>query len=145
MSGKTNIERVRTWCDRSLSGELPTCLMVRKAIERWRSDLVFQNFHGWWKVQDGKVDFGYNGFADNENGTWMIRNGKVDFNYGGLFMTEDGVWHYIENGKVLSNCEGIIANNHGAWYVKNGTVQFGFTGTYHGYAIQNGKVAGKAA
>ena len=39
MSGKTNIERVRTWCDRSLSGELPTCLMVRKAIERWSSDL----------------------------------------------------------------------------------------------------------
>ena len=39
MSKTTNIERVRTWCDRSLSGELPTCLMVRKAIERWRSDL----------------------------------------------------------------------------------------------------------
>ena len=39
MSKTTNIERVQTWCDRSLSGELPTCLMVRKAIERWRSDL----------------------------------------------------------------------------------------------------------
>ena len=39
MSKTTNIERVRSWCGRSLSGEIPTCLMVRKAIERWLSDL----------------------------------------------------------------------------------------------------------
>ena len=39
MSGKTNIERVREWCARSLAGEVPCCLMVRKAIERWQADL----------------------------------------------------------------------------------------------------------
>lgn len=39
MKGKTNIERVHDWCERSLSGELPCCLMVRKAIERWQVDL----------------------------------------------------------------------------------------------------------
>ena len=39
MKGKTNIERVHDWCERSLSGELPCCLMVRKAIERWQADL----------------------------------------------------------------------------------------------------------
>ena len=39
MSGKTNIERVREWCARSLDGEVPCCLMVRKAIERWQADL----------------------------------------------------------------------------------------------------------
>ena len=39
MSKTTNIERVRSWCDRNLSGEIPCCLMVRKAIERWQADL----------------------------------------------------------------------------------------------------------
>ena len=39
MNAKTNIERVREWCRRSLAGEIPCCLMVRKAIERWQADL----------------------------------------------------------------------------------------------------------
>ena len=39
MTRKTNIERVRDWCRRSLDGEIPCCLMVRKAIERWKADL----------------------------------------------------------------------------------------------------------
>ena len=36
---KTNFERVQEWCRRSLAGEIPCCLMVRKAIERWQADL----------------------------------------------------------------------------------------------------------
>ena len=39
MSRMTNIDRVRSWCARSMAGELPTCQMVRKAIERWEADL----------------------------------------------------------------------------------------------------------
>ena len=39
MSRMTNFERVQEWCRRSLAGEIPTCLMVRKAIERWQDDL----------------------------------------------------------------------------------------------------------
>ena len=39
MSRMTNYERVQEWCRRSLAGEIPTCLMVRKAIERWQADL----------------------------------------------------------------------------------------------------------
>ena len=39
MNRKTDIERVRDWCARSLAGEIPCCLMVRKAIERWQADL----------------------------------------------------------------------------------------------------------
>ena len=30
-------------------------------------------------IKGGKVDFSYNGFADNENGKWNIVNGKVEF------------------------------------------------------------------
>ncbi|MBO6238848.1 MAG: terminase large subunit [Bacteroidales bacterium] len=39
MKKMTNIERVQEWCRRSLAGEIPCCLMVRKAIERWQADL----------------------------------------------------------------------------------------------------------
>lgn len=35
----TNIERVESWCSGVLSGSIPSCLMIRKAVERWRSDL----------------------------------------------------------------------------------------------------------
>lgn len=39
MSKPTNFERVQEWCRKSLAGEIPCCLMVRKAIERWQADL----------------------------------------------------------------------------------------------------------
>ena len=39
MNGKTNLEIVQEWCRKSLSGEIPCCLMVKKAIERWYDDL----------------------------------------------------------------------------------------------------------
>ena len=39
MSRKTDIERVHEWCARNISGEIPCCMMVRKAIERWQADL----------------------------------------------------------------------------------------------------------
>ena len=35
----TNFERVQEWCRKSLSGEIPCCFMVKKAIERWQADL----------------------------------------------------------------------------------------------------------
>ena len=39
MNKMTNFERVQEWCRKSMAGEIPTCLMVRKAIERWQADL----------------------------------------------------------------------------------------------------------
>ena len=39
MSKPTNFERVQEWCRKSLSGEIPCCFMVKKAIERWQADL----------------------------------------------------------------------------------------------------------
>ena len=34
MNKPTNFERVQEWCRKSLAGEIPCCLMIRKAIER---------------------------------------------------------------------------------------------------------------
>lgn len=42
-----------------------------------------QNQNGWWYLKDGKVDFSYNGLAANKNGVWYVKNGKVDFDYSG--------------------------------------------------------------
>lgn len=39
MNRMTNFERVQMYCTLCLSGEIPCCLMVRKAIERWQADL----------------------------------------------------------------------------------------------------------
>ena len=39
MKKMTNFERVQEWCRKSMAGEIPTCLMVKKAIERWQADL----------------------------------------------------------------------------------------------------------
>ena len=39
MNKVTNFEIVQEWCRKSLAGEIPCCLMVRKAIERWQADL----------------------------------------------------------------------------------------------------------
>ncbi|MBQ4306564.1 MAG: terminase large subunit [Bacteroidales bacterium] len=39
MNKVTNIERVSAWCSACLSGEKPCCLMIRKAIERWQTDM----------------------------------------------------------------------------------------------------------
>jgi len=39
MKKKTNIERVQSWCDGVISGAVPSCLLVQKAVDRWRRDL----------------------------------------------------------------------------------------------------------
>ena len=43
---------------------------------------------GWWYVQNGSINFSYNGLASNENGWFMVQGGKVDFNYTGLVANE---------------------------------------------------------
>ena len=45
MSRKTNIERVQDWCDSVLSNRIPSCLMIRKAVERWQADLAREDLY----------------------------------------------------------------------------------------------------
>ena len=35
----TNLERVQSWCEGVQNGCIPSCLMVKKAVERWKNDL----------------------------------------------------------------------------------------------------------
>ena len=50
-------------------------------------------------VKNGKVNFNFNGIANNENGWWYIKNGKVDFNYNGTIHV-NGKAYAVKNGKV---------------------------------------------
>ena len=34
---------------------------------------------GWWRIENGQVNFGYNGIAQNENGWWYLCGGKLIF------------------------------------------------------------------
>ena len=71
--------------------------------------------NGWWFVDDnGKVDFLYNGIANNKNGNWVIHNGKVNFNYNGLIY-DNGVGYYCKNGRLCEDVTNII-NIDGEWY-----------------------------
>ena len=110
---------------------------------------VEKNENGWWVIQNGKVNFGFTGFAKNANGWWYVKNGKVDFNKkdvikgtvngqtawwfvsGGKVQFVDSVeknangWWVIQKGKVNFNYNGFAKNANGWWYCRGGKVDFG--------------------
>ena len=51
-------------------------------------------------IENGKVNFNFNGMAQNSNGWWYIRGGKVDFSYNG-YANIRGVRCKIVNGKAM--------------------------------------------
>ena len=85
---------------------------------------IAKNANGWWRIVNGKVDFGCNSVEKNELGWWYIRGGKVDFDYTGVAKNANGWWR-IENGKVNFSFQGFADNINGWWYLKGGKVQFG--------------------
>ena len=119
-----------------------------------QGNTVAENIHGWWYIDsEGKVDFDFNGTAQNKNGWWVIRNGEVDFSinsviketvngeyawwyvkkgevqldYTGIAKNEKGWWRIVD-GKVDFNCNSVEENEKGWWYIRNGKVDFGYTG-----------------
>ena len=113
---------------------------------------VAHNINGWWAVVDGRVDYSFNGFLDNEYGWWYLTNGKVSFSVNDILQgaanTEAGAagedgWWYVRDSKVI-DIETVAQNAYGWWYVKNGKVDFDYTGvkqnSYGWWAIRDGKV-----
>ena len=96
-----------------------------------------------WRIEGGKVNFNYNGLADNENGRFYIVNGRVNFDYTDVI--QDGAdWVYIENSKVRYDYTGIRENINGWWRIESGIVNFKFTGIAANengeFFIKDGKV-----
>ena len=108
-------------------------------------DGLAQNEYSWWKISNGTVDFGYTGLAQNEYGWWKISNGTVDFSANGLLydnMSEK--WWYFNNGAIDYNYDGLALNEYGWWKISNGTVDFKYTGLalneYGWWKVSNGTV-----
>ena len=123
----------------------------------WQCSSRAKNSNGWWRIENGWVNFKFEGIAENENGTWYLKNGKVDFTYNG-FVHDNTNWWYVENGQVTYNKNDVIKgnvngvnawwhvvnskvtrdttvakNSNGWWYINNGKVDFG----YYGFAANS--------
>lgn len=70
-----------------------------------KKTIVAPNKYGWFYVEDGVVNFNFNGLAPNNAGWWKIKGGAVDFDF-----------------------NGIAGNEYGVWYVKGGAVDFSYNG-----------------
>ena len=99
----------------------------------------------WCAFDDGDYLYDYTGFGKNENGTWYLENGKVNFDFDGLIKDEnDGTWKYVLDGYVDYNYDGVVKNSLGWWRVEDGIVNFDATGVYKNeygwWYCKNGKV-----
>ena len=123
-----------------------------------KATTVAKNSNGWWRIEDGMVNFKYNGVAKNEYGWWYLKDGKVNFGYTGFGSNENG-WWYVEKGQVKFNKDDVIKgvanneagkagedgwwlvreskvrkettvakNSNGWWYISGGKVDFNYTG-----------------
>lgn len=62
----------------------------------------------WYYVdEEGKVDGGFTGIAENAYGTWYVTAGKVDFKTTG-FYTEDDKIYYFVNSKLATDKTGLV-------------------------------------
>ncbi len=91
-------------------------------------DGLVGNEVGWWKCNNGIVDFSFNGLAENEAGWWKIVGGQVQFEDTGLVYDETVGWWYVNNGQVDYTCNSVVGNEFGWWKVTNGRVDFSFNG-----------------
>ena len=108
-------------------------------------DGLAQNEYGWWKISNGTVDFGYTGLAQNEYGWWKVSNGTVDFGYTGLAQNDYGCWK-VSNGTVDFSANGLLYDNMSEkwWYFNNGAIDYNYDGLalneYGWWKISNGTV-----
>ena len=108
-------------------------------------DGLAQNEYGWWKISNGTVDFGYTGLAQNEYGWWKVSNGTVDFGYTGLAQNEYGWWK-VSNGTVDFSANGLLYDNMSEkwWYFNNGAIDYNYDGLalneYGWWKISSGTV-----
>ena len=103
---------------------------------------VYQNDYGWWRVETGKVNFKANKIYQNAYGWWKTTDGKVTFKENGVFQNDLGWWK-VKDSKVDFSFTGIASNSYGDWYLEDGKVRFDKSGSvkYNGknYIIENGK------
>lgn len=84
----------------------------------------------YWYVNNGRIDFNYNGFLELYGGVYYVKNGQVDETVNGVYQyTVNGKtdWHGLWRGKKAYN-EVLMNPNDGSWwYVRDGLVDFSYT------------------
>ncbi|GEM_PF-496153 len=102
-----------------------------------------QNEYGWWYVENGGINFSYENIVNNAYGWWKVIGGQVDFTYNGVAPNEYGWWK-VTDGKVDFDYNGLASNEYGWWKITNGGVDFGYTGLERNEAglwyVENGKI-----
>ena len=115
---------------------------VENGKVNFKSTGVYQNDYGWWRVETGKVNFKANKIYQNAYGWWKTTDGKVTFKENGVFQNDLGWWK-VKDSKVDFSFTGIASNSYGDWYLEDGKVRFDKSGSvkYNGknYIIENGK------
>ena len=115
---------------------------VENGKVNFKSTGVYQNDYGWWRVETGKVNFKANKIYQNAYGWWKTTDGKVTFNENGVFQNDFGWWK-VKDSKVDFSFTGIASNSCGDWYLEDGKVRFDKSGSvkYNGknYIIENGQ------
>ncbi|MBO7690736.1 MAG: hypothetical protein J6T14_07910 [Clostridia bacterium] len=104
---------------------------------------IKSNSYGWWRIENGLVNFNATGVYKNEYGWWRVEEGKVNFKAQEIYKNSYGWWKTTD-GKVTFNENGVFKNSYGWWKVKDSKVDFGYTGVaknqYGWWRIEKGKV-----
>lgn len=82
----------------------------------------------WYYVENGCLNWSYNGIADGiYGGQFYVLNGVYNTGFTGLYLYND-VWYYLQNGTVASDFTGLVQHVDGNWYyVKNGKIDWSVT------------------
>jgi|GEM_PF-1384055 Bacterial surface proteins containing Ig-like domains len=116
---------------------------VENGYVNFNAQGIYKNDYGWWKTTDGKVTFDETGVFKNEYGWWRVEKSKVNFKADGIYKNDYGWWK-TTGGKVTFKENGVFKNEYGWWKVEKSKVNFNFTGIakneYGTWYIKNGKV-----
>ena len=96
---------------------------------------IVPNSMGWWRIENGRVNFKAHGVYYNDYGYWLVTGGKVNFKYDG-FLEIDDVVSQRNGSAIYSNERGEqIAKPKGKtafWYLDDGKVQTSYNGAKYG-------------
>ncbi|MBQ8925045.1 MAG: hypothetical protein IJ051_02140, partial [Clostridia bacterium] len=96
---------------------------------------IVPNQYGWWRIENGKVNFKAHGVYYNDYGYWLVTGGKVNFKYDG-YLEIDNVVSQKYGSTIYSNERGEqIAKPKGKtafWYLEDGKVQVSYSGAKYG-------------
>ena len=89
-----------------------------------------QELNKWFYLVNGKIDYSYNGFVQNEYGWWYVENGTITFQKQdiiyGTINSENAWWKVVGSKAIFDN--DVCQNSSGWWAIRNGKVDFSYTG-----------------